>query len=188
MAGQKIFSAQALGLNGSWSGVFPLGLDRFPRSGSGSRFVHGGTSLQEVVVPVIKLKRERKDDSRPVDVELLGLPAKVTTSRLAFSLYQREPVEAKKRLPLQLRIGLYAKADGAQLCTPANLRFDSEASEPREREQKVILELSNASDRYDNQLLELRLEEILEGVATPNIYKTVELKLQRPFGNDFEDF
>jgi len=188
MAGQKIFSAQDLGLNGSWSAVFPLGLDRFPRSGSGSRFVHGGTSLQEVVVPVIKLKRERKDDSRPVEVELLGLPAKVTTSRLAFSLFQREPVEAKKRLPLQLRIGLYAKADGALLCTPANLRFDSEAGEPREREQKVILELSNASERYDNQLLELRLEEILEGVATPNTYKTVELKLQRPFGNDFEDF
>lgn len=52
----------------------------------------------------------------------------------------------------------------------------------------MILELSNASDRYDNQLLELRLEEILEGVATPNTYKSVELKLQRPFGSDFEDF
>lgn len=188
MAGQKIFSAQALGLRGGWSAVFPLGLDRFPRSGSGSRFVHGGTSLQEVVVPVIKLKRERKDESRPVDVELLGLPAKITGSRLTFSLFQTEPVAAKKRLPLLLRIALYAKADGALLCAPATERFDSEASEPRERQRQVILELSNASDRYDNQLLELRLEEILEGVATPNTYKSVELKLQRPFGSDFEDF
>ena len=188
MAGQKIFSAQALGLRGSWSAVFPLGLDRFPRSGSGSRFVHGGTSLQEVVVPVIKLKRERKDESRPVDVELLGLPAKITGSRLTFSLFQTEPVVAKTRLPLLLRIALYAKADGALLCAPATERFDSEASEPRERQRQVILELSNASDRYDNQLLELRLEEILEGVATPNTYKSVELKLQRPFGSDFEDF
>ncbi|WP_411869220.1 BREX-1 system phosphatase PglZ type A [Vulcanococcus limneticus] len=54
-AGQKVFTAADLGVSGKWEAVFPLGLDRFPRSGSGSRFVHGGTSLQEVVVPVIRL-------------------------------------------------------------------------------------------------------------------------------------
>jgi hypothetical protein len=37
-------------------------------------------------------------------------------------------------------------------------------------------------------LLELRLERQLDGVATPVTYKTVEIKLQRPFGNDFDDF
>jgi hypothetical protein len=36
--------------------------------------------------------------------------------------------------------------------------------------------------------VELRLEQLLEGVATPVRYKTVELKLQRPFGSDFDDF
>jgi hypothetical protein len=66
--------------------------------------------------------------------------------------------------------------------------LDSAASEARQREQQVILELSNAAGDYNNQLLELRLEQQLDGVATPIPYKTVELKLQRPFGNDFEDF
>jgi hypothetical protein len=37
-------------------------------------------------------------------------------------------------------------------------------------------------------VLELRLERQLDGVATPVPYKTVEIKLQRPFGNDFDDF
>ena len=105
-AGQKVFTAAELGLTGSWEAVFPLGLDRYPRSGSGSRFVHGGTSLQEVVVPVIRLKRERKDESRVVEAELLRVPAKITTGRLSFGLFQLEPVEPRKRLPLQLRIGL----------------------------------------------------------------------------------
>ena len=187
-AGQKVFNASELGLSGSWEAVFPLGLDRYPRSGSGSRFVHGGTSLQEVVVPVIRLKRERKDESRVVEAELLRVPAKITMGKLTFGLFQLEPVEPRKRLPLQLRIGLYAKADGALLCAHRTVRLDSAASEAREREQQVILELSNAAGDYNNQLLELRLEQQLEGVATPIPFKTVELKLQRPFGNDFDEF
>ena len=186
--GQKVFTAAQLGLDGTWQAVFPLGLDRFPLKGSGSRFVHGGTSLQEVVVPVIKLKRERKDQSRVVEAELLRVPAKITTGKLAFGLFQLEPVEPRKRLPLQLRLGLYAKADGALLCPHRTIRLDSTAQEAREREQPVILEISNAAADYNNQSLELRLEQVLEGVATPIPYKTVELKLQRPFGSDFDDF
>jgi uncharacterized protein (TIGR02687 family) len=187
-AGQKVFTAAELGLAGSWEAVFPLGLDRFPRSGSGARFVHGGTSLQEVVVPVIRLKRERKDESRFVEAELLRVPAKITTSRLSFGLFQLEAVEPRKRLPLQLRITLVAKADGALLCEPRTVLLDSAASEARQRQQQLILELSNAATDYNNQLVELRLEQLLEGVATPVRYKTVELKLQRPFGSDFDDF
>jgi hypothetical protein len=175
-------------MDGNWEAVFPLGLDRFPRKGSGSRFVHGGTSLQEVVVPVIRLKRERKDESRVVEAELLRVPAKITTGKLSFGLFQLEPVEPRKRLPLQLRIGLYAKADGALLCEHRTVLLDSASAEARAREQKLILELSNAARGYDNQVLELRLEQLLEGVATPVPYKTVELKLQRPFGSDFDDF
>jgi uncharacterized protein (TIGR02687 family) len=187
-AGQKVFTASELGLAGSWEAVFPLGLDRYPRSGSGSRFVHGGISLQEVVVPVIRLKRERKDESRVVDAELLRVPTKITMGKLSFSLFQLEPVEPKRRLPLQLRIGLYAKVDGALLCAHRTVLLDSTASEARQREQQVVLELSNAADVYNNQTLELRLERQLEGVSTPVPYKTVELKLQRPFGSDFDDF
>ena len=187
-SGQKLFSAEQLGLSGDWQAVFPLGLDRFPRQGSGARFVHGGTSLQEVVVPVIRLKRERKDESRVVEAELLRVPAKITMGKLSFGLFQLEPVEPKKRLPLQLRIGLYAKADGALLCAHRTVLLDSAASEAREREQQVVLELSNAAGDYNNQTLELRLERQLDGVATPVPYKTVELKLQRPFGSDFDDF
>jgi hypothetical protein len=36
--------------------------------------------------------------------------------------------------------------------------------------------------------VELRLEQMLEGVATPVRHRTVELKLQRPFGSDFGHF
>jgi uncharacterized protein (TIGR02687 family) len=186
--GQKVFTASELGLNGSWEAVFPLGLNRYPLSGSGSRFVHGGTSLQEIVVPVIRLKKERKDKSRPVEAELLRVPSKITTGRLAFGIFQLEPVEPRKLLPLQLRITLVAKVEGALLSEPRTVLLDSTASEARQREQQVILKLSNTSINYDNQAVELRVEQILERVATPIPYKTVELKLQRPLSSDFDDF
>ena len=66
--------------------------------------------------------------------------------------------------------------------------LDSAASEARQREQQTILEISNAAGHYNNQTLELCLERLLEGVATLVPYKTVELKLQRPFSSDFNDF
>jgi hypothetical protein len=46
--------------------------------------------VQEVVVPVIKLRRERKDESRIVSIELLDVPAKITTSHLQVGLFQSE--------------------------------------------------------------------------------------------------
>ena len=111
--------------------MFPLGLDRFPRSGAGNRFVHGGTSLQEVVVPVITLKKERKDESREVKAELLRVPEKITTARLKFSLFQDEPCEAKRFLPITLRISVVPKANEKELlCEPVTLRLDSTAVEP----------------------------------------------------------
>ena len=82
-AAVKVFTSAALGLSGDWSAAFPLSLGRFPLKGSGKRFVHGGISLQEVVVPVVKIHKARADDTGKVEVELVRVPAKITTGQLA---------------------------------------------------------------------------------------------------------
>src|SRR5439155_26805674 len=38
-ANVKVFSSSSLGLGGDWSAAFPLSLKRFPRPGSGKRYV-----------------------------------------------------------------------------------------------------------------------------------------------------
>ena len=186
--GLKVFTAQALGFTGTWSAVFPLSLRRFPMKGSGKRYVHGGPSLQEVVVPVIRLKRERKDETRLVEVEVLRVPPKVTTPKVPVSLFQRDAITSTV-LPIRLKVALYAKADGTLLCEPKTLVFDSIAAEPREREQRLELLLSNAAEAYNNQTIELRFERWVAGVIdpVPDPSKTVELKLQRAFGGDFDE-
>jgi hypothetical protein len=40
--------------------------------GSGSRFVHGGATLQEVVIPVLSINKKRQSDVSRVEVEIIG--------------------------------------------------------------------------------------------------------------------
>ena len=182
----KIFSARELGLTGDWSAAFPLALGRFPLQGSGKRYVHGGLSLQEVVVPVVRIHKARTDDIDRVEVDFLRLPARITTGQLALALYQDRPV-ADKVLGRTLRLGVFA-ADGTALSEARTLTFDSADAEPRTREQSVTLTLARAADRYNHQEVEIRLEETLAGTHQTAVYKSHRVKLQKPFASDFDDF
>ncbi len=183
--GVKVFSSTALGVEGDWSAAFPLSLGRFPLQGSGKRFVHGGTSLQEVVVPVIKIHKARTDDIGRVEIELLQVPTKITTGQLAISLFQNK-VAGGKVLPRTLRAGLFSK-DGKILSEFKTLVFDSKEAEARLRETVVVLALSHAADAFNNSEVELRLDETLPGTNQLVTYKKHILKLQKPFGSDFDE-
>jgi uncharacterized protein (TIGR02687 family) len=181
----KVFASNALGLNGDWSAAFPLSLGRFPLQGSGKRYVHGGISLQEVVVPVVKIHKARSDDTERVEVELLRVPAKITTGQLSISLFQNRPA-LDKVLPRTLRVGVFAK-DGTILSEMKTQTFDSIELEARQRETTMLLVLSRAADIFNNREVDLRLEEILPGTAQIVIYKTHSLKIQKPFTSDFDE-
>lgn len=181
----KVFSAAALGLGGDWDAAFPLSLGRFPLKGSGKRFVHGGLSLQEVIVPVVKIHKARVDDTGLVEVELLRAPAKITTGQVSISLFQDRPA-IEKVLPRTLRAGVYSK-DGAELSEIKTLTFDSKETEARNRETTVTLTLSRAADAFNNQEVELRLLETVQGANQTVVYKSHSLKLQKPFASDFDE-
>lgn len=181
----KIFSATALGVGGDWSAAFPLSLGRFPLKGSGKRFVHGGLSLQEVVVPVVKIHKARTDDTDRVEVEVIRVPAKITTGKVAIALYQDKPAVGKV-LPRTLRIGVFAK-DGTSLSEVKTFTFDSKEAEDRQRETTMILVLSSAADAFNNSGVELRLEHTPSGSNQFVVYKMHDIKLQKPFASDFDD-
>ena len=181
----KVFTAAALGLPGDWSAAFPLSLGRFPLQGSGKRFVHGGITLQEVVIPVVKIHKARTDDVEELEVELLRVPPKITTGQLAIALYQGKAAGGKV-LPRTLRIGVYAK-DGTSLSEVKTITFDSKEPEPRLRESTVVLVMSPAADSFNGQEVELRLEEVVAGINKPTHYKRQTIKIQKRFTNDFDD-
>lgn len=53
----KKFNASELGLDGDIEVLIPKSINRLRRKGSGAKYVHGGASLQEVIVPVLKINK-----------------------------------------------------------------------------------------------------------------------------------
>jgi uncharacterized protein (TIGR02687 family) len=185
-AAVKIFAAAALGLSGDWSVAFPLSLCRMPLQGSGKRYVHGGISLQEVVVPVVKIHKARANDTVKVEVEFTHVPTKITTGQVSFALFQDRPV-GDKVLPRTLRLGVYSK-DDTILSEIKTYTFDSQQDEARQRESVHLLTLSRAADSFNNHEVDLRLEETVPGTNQVVTYKSHKLKLQKPFAGDFDEF
>jgi hypothetical protein len=180
----QVFDSAVLGVGGDWSATFPLSLGRFPLQGSGMRYVHGGFSLQEVVIPVVKIHKARTDDTGRVEVELLRVPAKITTGQLSIALFQDRPA-LNKVLPRTLRVGVFAK-NGASLSEIKTLTFDSKETEARQREATVLIVLSAAADAFNNRDVDIRFEEMVHGTTQIVTYKTHSVRLQKPFTTDFE--
>jgi hypothetical protein len=184
-SGVKIFEAGNLGLQGNWTAAFPLSLRRFPLQGSGKRYVHGGIALQEIVIPVLRIHKARASDTTRVEVDVLRVPSKITTGQASFAFYQEQVVD-DKTLPRTLRIGLFAK-DGTLLSEGKTELFGSKETEARLRETVLVLTLSRSADAYNNQEIELRLEELLPGTNQTALYRSFPLKLQKPFASDFDE-
>ncbi len=81
----------------------PRGNVRIKKKGGGLNFVHGGISLQEMVVPVLDYRYVRNDskdyqrnraryDTKPVEVALLSSSRKVSNMIFSLDFYQKEPV------------------------------------------------------------------------------------------------
>ncbi|MHB8089597.1 MAG: BREX-1 system phosphatase PglZ type A, partial [Anaerolineaceae bacterium] len=76
--------------------IIPRVTNCFKVQGSGSCYVHGGTSLQEVVIPVIKFKSDknlsRSMSAKKVSLSLTNLSRKITSGITYLTFFQNEPV------------------------------------------------------------------------------------------------
>lgn len=156
--GMRHFTSSQLGINGDIEALVPMGLCRIRVQGSGSRYVHGGATLQEVIIPLVKINKKRKDDTTFVSVDILdSSTSSITTNQLAIIFYQREATTLKAR-PRKLRAGIYSEK-GELISSRHELIFDSTSNNPRDREQTTVFTLTGASTAYRGQNVILRLEE-----------------------------
>lgn len=156
----KSFSAEQLGLSGDYEVLLAKSVNRLKLSGAGMQFVHGGSSLQEIVIPVLAVNMVRGEEfqARKVKVEKLGGGSDtITTGQLSVSLIQTEKI-SNKVLPNTLRIGIYAE-DGPLISNSKPLYFGSESDNQRDWVVEVTLILSKDWQKYNRQTVHLRLEE-----------------------------
>lgn len=175
--------AGQLGLSGQLEAGFPKGTRRLRLSGSGARFVHGGMTLQEAVVPCVRITRGKaRGSANPVGVDLLTGGTKVITgSFVRFEVFQTEPV-GEGVLPVSLRAGLY-DAQGQLRSESKPIEVASASANAEER--RIPVTLTIAQDVANGTRLTLRVD---QRYGTTSKYKTVaqaSYVIRRNFGMDF---
>lgn len=177
------FDAAQLDLDSEIEVQIPKSIHRLKLAGGGSRFVHGGATLQEIVVPVLSINKKRKSDTRLVNVEVWPESDKITTGQVVVRLFQTEPVGDKVQ-PRTLRAGLYV---GETLISNSlDLTFDQTSADKRDRYESARMLLSQESSDYNNRAVEFRLEERILNTNQWRLFAKVVYTLRRSFASDFD--
>ncbi len=161
--------------------MIPRGLSRFYFTG-GARFVHGGMSLQEVVIPVItvtQLRGKAKEKTREgvVGIQILGAQHRITTEKYRVFFLQLDSVSERVKA-LSVKVGIFD--DESLISDIKTLTFDSQSNDISERKKEAILTLKNQI--YDPEK-SYRL--IARDIKTNIEVCAVNVKINRAFTSDF---
>jgi uncharacterized protein (TIGR02687 family) len=175
------FQPEDLNLEGDLEIVIPKSVNRLRQKGSGSRYVHGGMSLQELVIPVNQFSKKRTSemDAKSVEVDLIQTTRRITSNQIVLSFYQKQAVQAKW-LPKEMRLGFYDR-HGRSISDETTVKFDSEATAERQRETKVAFHFTQLAEESHNRDVYLRMEDVARGK-----YDEISFKMMISFTSDFD--
>lgn len=178
------YQGEALGIEGDNEFLIAKSINKMRVQGGGNRFVHGGATLQELVIPLIRINKARSTDTKDVSVEIIPIRS-ISTNTLNVALYQSEIVSEKVK-PLTLKIA-FESSDGVVLSDEFKYTFDSMDQYDTNRETKFKLTFKQDINAYNNQIIRLTLKKVLENSTETPLYKALDTKLNLSFFNDFDD-
>ncbi len=184
-SGMKKFSSANLGLSGNLDVLLPNSINRMRVKGAGSRFVHGGATLQEVIVPVLRVGKRREADVEKVEVQIIVTgKSLISSGQTAVTLYQTQPVSEKQQ-QRDVLAGIYA-SDDTLISDEHPLTFDYTSQNARERELPIKFLLSRDADRFNNQDVFLKLRERIGKTSHFEDYTSHRFQLRRGISTDFD--
>ena len=146
-------SNRDLNLQGDFQVQIPKGLVRIRKQGAGSRYVHGGMTIHELCVPVLKIRKTRADDVREVAFAIVSKSEAITTNQLSVRLFQEEPISAKVQgRKITLR---FEGTEGNVLSNQKDIVFDSIDPNAQNRTQVASFVFSKEIDSYNAQTIYL---------------------------------
>jgi uncharacterized protein (TIGR02687 family) len=181
----KSFTSRQLDLEGDLEFLFPKSARRLRVKGAGSRFVHGGTSLQEVVVPVIHFNRVRDGEIEQVGVDVITSNSRITANQLTVRFYQDSPVSESVQA-IELKVG-FQSSDGTSISNIENLVFESTEENSNNRERMISFTFAKDANQYNNQEVFLVMESKIPGTSQHAEYMRRPYKMMITF-NDFDEF
>jgi uncharacterized protein (TIGR02687 family) len=166
--------------------LFPRGTLRYRVAGGGAQYVHGGASLQEMVVPVLTYRHKRPlaggpQASRKVRLEVVARSRRVTNTLFSVPLVQSEAVADRVR-PRTVTVQLVDQV-GQAVTDQKRLTFESTSVHPSEREQVARLSVTLASPDPTASYF-LTVTDVEDGLELVREAWTISIAFQ----NDFGDF
>jgi uncharacterized protein (TIGR02687 family) len=181
------FSAQSLKINSDVDILIPKGINRLRKQGSGSRYVHGGATLQEVVTPLLYVAKKRTDTVSKVGVDVLKGSNRITTNLQRVKFFQESPI-GEKKIARSVK-SYFCSIEGEQKKIISDIfsyTFDSESKRAQDREVEynftISTELRRSSTVY--LIVEEQIDQSNKWKSLLEIPYTLILAME----NDFDDF
>lgn len=165
---------------------------RIKKSGSGMNFVHGGTSLQEMVVPVVEfhhvrsdtkeyLRNQEKYDTKPVELGLLDTSRELRNKIFNMNFYQKDAVSANRTA---VTYSIYFEDVNKELVSDVQQIIADKSNEDiKERQFRLLFSLKDqAYDSLKPYYLVIKDE---SGLQAP---VRIEFRINIPMSIDGFDF
>lgn len=165
---------------------------RIKKKGGGLNFVHGGISLQEMVVPVIEYHYLRNDskayqrnkakyDTKPVEIGLLSASRKISNMIFSLNFYQKDVVGDNRSAANYLLY--FVDSDGKQISDTVKIIADKTGDKGQECTFRCSFNLK--SRKYDNRASYYLVIADETGLQMP---KKEEFRIDIAFAVDEFDF
>lgn len=157
---------------------------RYRIQGGGANFVHGGASLQEIVVPLLAIRNKRADQrgakaSKKVDVLLTSNTRRITNSIFNLSFFQNERVQ-DKIIPRNV-IVYFEDEEGNILSNEETIIADLITENPEERMFSIQFALKNI--QYDRSKMYYL---VIRDTDTDIITEKIPFNIDLGFVSDFD--
>lgn len=163
--------------------LVPKGPNRFHFTG-GARFVHGGAMPQEIVIPVVSVKKLRGQAAasskvRRVGVTLLGNLTRIVNNVQQLRFIQTEAV-SERNVPRVLQISVI-DAQGALISNEVTATFDSTSDSMDDRVKTIQLILKHGTyDKTKEYFIVLH-----DNDAIVKEYRKMPVTIDIAFSSDF---
>lgn len=145
----------------------PEGTNRLAASG-GYNFAHGGASLQEMIIPIIKSVRKKVNKTEKVGVALMSHNLNMVSSRLKFQMIQSEAVS----MTVMERKVLCCIYNGDDPVTQAK-EVTLNSADSNNLNNRVFEVTLNLNKSVDASMLQLRIYDV-DDKLNPLIRETVK--------------
>lgn len=127
---------------------FPVSSHVFRVSGGGQNYVHGGSSPQEMLIPVLDVKMERGHmETRPVQIALVSMVQKITNLITTMDFIQSDPVsDIMKEATYRI---YFLSEENEKISNENILVADSRESDPLKRISRLRFTFKNK--KYDKE-------------------------------------